>query len=125
MPEEMVGGVEDLVSLLKAKQLQAPQENLQSFLGGEREGTQTDDGTLQRLHPSIVNKIAYVHRRMAKNDPNRPALGAILDQLNRILGDSQRDRDNDFGKAVAKNKRHPRLPTALDSTRSLKTLGFE
>ena len=42
MPDETgFGGAEDLVALLKQKQMQKPQQNLEGFLGGEREGTAT------------------------------------------------------------------------------------
>ena len=126
MPDETgFGGAEDLVALLKQKQMQKPQQNLEGFLGGEREGTDVAGGE-PVLAKQMINQIANIQRNMDMDDPNRLALEGVVDNITSYLGQSQNDRNKLAQKAFNKadnNFRHEDL--AVDKTRVMKALGFE
>ena len=128
MPEEFgssLGGTEDLVALLKQKQLQSPQQNMQGFLGGEREGTQVEGG-VSSLPEQMVNEIARIQQNMNQNDPNRHALEAVLDNITNFMGQTQRDRNGLAAEAFNKADNNFRgEPLAVDKTNIMKQLGFE
>ena len=75
MPEEMVGGVEDLERMLRQSQGQSPQQGLGAVVGGERDATSVNK--VPEISQELVERFA--EDTMSPEDKN--ALLQVLTSL--------------------------------------------
>jgi|TARA_R110001592_G_scaffold109946_2_gene305986 hypothetical protein len=125
MPEEFgssLGGTEDLIALLKQKQLQSPQQNLQEFLISEQDASRVSQD--QSIPQHLVNKFGTQNM----TDHEKTMQDATVNQMLPMLLMSQMFSSDDLlGKFLNKqgNREFKEGGADLMRQQQMKQLGFE